>query len=701
MTSDMKKITTSFALIAVLFLVLVTAPELRTVKAEGAIYINADGTVEGTNKIQQEGNVYTLTGNIYDPFVVEKDDIIVDGGNYTLQGTGTCHGIELSDRKNVTVKNFEIKQFEIGIYVYDYSEPRNNTISANIITNNTYGIYIEHSHNNTISGNSITNNEHGIHLLESSFNVLRNNSLSKNHYSFDVRNTNFVNDVDTSNLVDGKPMIYWVNQQDRTVPSEAGYVALINCRYITIRNLTLDNNGQGILLASTTDSTIANNTITKNVDGIYLSQSSNNTISENKLTYNNRGIRIEGSWRNYSLNNTITENYIANNEEGIHLFETSKNVFKNNRMVNNNRSFADISFFVNDLDSSNTVNGKPIYYWVNEHNKIIPSDAGYVALINCVNITVQNLELNNEDYGIFMGSTINSTITNNIITNNNQGIYLTKSNNNNISGNYITNNNHGIWLYNSSNNNIVRNYIANNLHGTSIMLSPFMPTSSNNLFYHNSYVNNSRQIYITPPGFAIPDSINVWDNGVEGNYWSDYVGVDNNGDSLGDSPYVIDGNNRDNYPLMASLMSPIYIFDAGTWEWTQYNVYVVSNSTVSDFSFNPDEGALLRFDVDGEDGTTGFCRVTIPKDLLTAEDSWTILVDGASITPTVNEDASNTYIYFTYNHGTKTVEIIGTDAIPEFPSWAILPLLFTATLMIIICKQRLPKNAKTKRNHSY
>jgi len=105
--------------------------------------------------------------------------------------------------------------------------------------------------------------------------------------------------------------------------------------------------------------------------------------------------------------------------------------------------------------------------------------------------------------------------------------------------------------------------------------------------------------------------------------------------------------------------------------------------------------------VDGEDGTTGFCRVTIPKDLLTAEDSWTVLVDGASVTPTVSEDASNTYIYFTYNHGTKTVEIIGTDAIPEFPSWTILPLLITLTFAAIFYKKRLTKTQATNRNRSY
>ena len=47
--------------------------------------------------------------------------------------------------------------------------------------------------------------------------------------------------------------------------------------------------------------------------------------------------------------------------------------------------------------------------------------------------------------------------------------------------------------------------------------------------------------------------------------------------------------------------------------------------------------------------------------------------------------------------------LVRTDAqgIPEFPSWIILPLFLTATLAIIICKQKLTKNTKTNRNHSY
>lgn len=246
----------------------------------------------------------------------------------------------------------------------------------------------------------------------------------------------------------------------------------------------------------------------------------------------------------------------------------------------------------------------------------------------------------------------------------------------------------GILMADGSENVFYDNYITNyggSHDGYGVAIGSNHCVAENNTFYHNTFVHNNKNVGYN---WDLEGTGNFWDNGIEGNYWDDYNGTDNDGDGIGDTPYIIDENNIDNYPLMV----PSKIFDAGTWEWTQYNVDIISNSTISDFSFNPQD-ASIRFDVEGEDRTIGFCRVTIPKDLLDADEpNWIVIVEGNSVTTTVNVDERNTYLYFTYNHSTKTVKIIGTTAIPEFPSWMVLPLITIVTLFAIIYRKRLTAN---------
>ena len=447
-----------------------TAFNVQIVKASSqTIYIKADGSIyPPTAPISSLDNVtYTFTSNVVnDTIVVERDNIVVDGAGYTLQGNGTGTGIDLSGRSNVTIKNTEIKSFRNGIYLrvsnnntisgnnianngrgfwlYDSS---NNIIDGNNITENTsYGFEFDSSSNNTVSGNDITNSRIGIHLDRSSKNTFRNNDASKNKYNFGVYGSSlshYIQDIDDSNTVDGKPVYYWVDRRDVAVPLDAGWIALINCTRMTVKNLDLTNNGQGVLLAFTTNSTISKNNIIGNLIGISLYDSSNNTINGNNITNNGSGILLDRS----SNNNTISGNNIANNWRGIRLD------------------------------------------WF--------------------------------------------------------------SNNNTISGNDIASNDIGIYLYWSSKNTISGNNIANNWYG--IRLS----YSSNNKIYHNDFIDNIDQASVTA-GYT-----NIWDDDYPsgGNFWSDYTTrypdaqeLDDSG--IWDTPYVIDEDNQDNYPLMEAWAPP-------------------------------------------------------------------------------------------------------------------------------------------------
>ena len=288
------------------------------------------------------------------------------------------------------------------------------------------------------------------------------------------------------------------------------------------------------------------------------------------------------------------------------------------------------------------------------------------------------------------------------------GLYVT-SDNCSIDRNNVTNNYYGIWPCNSSNNILSENTIANNyvgvrldssshnsLTGNTIAYNDFgglnLSRSSTNTIYHNNFIDVGQQVYTH-------FSASVWDDGYPsgGNYWSDHIAVDNNSgvgqdesgsDGIGDTPYEIDVNNTDHFPLM----EPISSFDAGTWNDITYYVDTVSNSNVWDFHFNESE-KLISFNVSGPEGTTGFCRVTIPKALLGGP--YVVLInDSPPITITEQSNGTHTVLYFTYGHSTQPVEIIGTTAIPEFPTWiAILFLLIVASVTLVIHKQRLPRTS--------
>jgi len=430
--------------------------------------------------------------------------------------------------------------------------------------------------------------------------------------------------------------------------------------------------------------------------GIYLGASSN-IILNNIITSNDYGIHVTGS--NHRI---VGNNVTGNSDFGIYLSGQSNRLRANN-MTKNRYNFkfygwGELSNFINDIDASNTVEGKPIYYWVNEQDSRIPLDAGYVALVNCTRMIVQNLTLANNGEGVVLAFTTNSTITQNSIANNTHGIILHSSSGNNIFINNIIDNNagttfpNGIWLIYSSSNIISRNIIAKNYDGIVFLGSSlnkiignnikrngrcgfYLSSSSGYRIFHNNFLNNPVHVYVE--GYT--SGANLWDDGYPsgGNYWDDYIGNDNKG--LGYPPYSV-GEEQDNYPLMG----PMSLFDVGVWNSEPREIHVISNSTVTDFQLEISK-KIIHFNVIGSDYTTGFCRVTIPN--IVAQDLWQssyiVLVNEQPVDFTNFTNTENTYIYFTYQHSEREVIIV-----PEFPSFLILPLFMIAKLLAVIVHRK-------------
>jgi hypothetical protein len=129
------------------------------------------------------------------------------------------------------------------------------------------------------------------------------------------------------------------------------------------------------------------------------------------------------------------------------------------------------------------------------------------------------------------------------------------------------------------------------------------------------------------------------------------------------------------------------------WENIDYPVLISSNSTVSNFAFNQSQ-AQISFNLTGPSGTRAFCNVTIPKSLL-KDHPWELKIDGINLGFTLSENATHSFLYFTYTYAsTLQVTIRAAWVIPEFPPSIILPLFVLVTLIatILLKKKRKLKS---------
>jgi parallel beta-helix repeat protein len=484
-------------------------------------------------------------------------------------------------------------------------------------------------------------------------------------------------DGDIYTFTDSISGYYLIVQRNNIVVDGTGYylagqgergVDLSSRSNVTIKNLQIGSNFYGIYLYGASGNTISGNTLAQNTYALYLNDASQNTITGNSVTNNGYGLYL-----NYASQNTITENNVTNNAIGINIFSSSKNTLRNNKMSNDYNLAVDGSegaHFDNDIDDSNTVNGKKVYYLISQSGLVINSvtfpDVGYLALVNCQDIAVHHLEFTGNGHGILLAYTTNSTIYETQITDNYSGIGLFASSNNFITANNITNNERGVQLSNSSTlNSIFTNTITNSIDGIFLFNSPQntiilnnitdnnvgigFRESSYNMIRSNHFVDNEMQVYdVSWENYSVTPSSNTWDIGYPtgGNYWSDYMGVDamsgknqneTGSDQLGDAPYIIDQNNQDNYPLMPYGSPPAIFIDSPenktytvnavslkftvseTTSWIKYsldgkaNVTITEDITLSELAYGEHSITLYAEDTDGKAGKSETVYFTIAE----------------------------------------------------------------------------------------
>lgn len=475
--------------------------QVKSQDSSESVYILSDGSIysstNATVPIQQDGDVYTFTDNLFVyTLVVQRGGITINGASFALEGEGDI-GIELRSINDVTIKNVKLNgMFQYGIYIMESSY---NTITGNTIKNNANGIVFYNSTQNTITNNIITDNNVGLDLRLTTENVFRNNNMdnTRNIAVYGTELSHYVNDMDDSNTIsDDKKVYYLIGEENLVINPDTfpdvGFLALVSCTNITVQNIELSNNVQGIVLAGTTGSTIMQNSITGNDYGIMLFAASSNIVMGNSITNNNRGIQLSM----FSTGNSISTNNITDNIGGMFLYNSTQNTISGNTITNNDK------------------------------------------------------------YGIGFSA------------------------------------------------------------------------SAYNLIRGNYFIDNNIQVYdARTDDSTVTASVNTWyvSYPAGGNYWSDYMGIDvktgsdqdeNGSDGIGDTPHVINVNNKDKYPRMLEGSSLVVYITSP--ENTTYNVnsvtltYTVSETdSVIGYSLDGQANIIISGSTTLSDLTDGSHKLTV------------------------------------------------------------------------------------------
>ncbi len=382
------------------------------------------------------------------------------------------------------------------------------------------GVYLESVNNVTVQNVKVQGFSSGIYLYHSNSSIVKGNILNGNGITVTQRSC-------------------YNKVVENTVIGRGIGLSFGN------GNIVMNNEARGISIVFSTDIAIKNNRIAED-----------KRVDANLLQVEGGGIDIDNCDNCDIFGNTIERKII-----GINIWHCTSLNFSNNTLKDNQVGFklwgSDLQHNLHNIDTTNTIDGKPVYFLINKSNYQVPTNASWIVAVNCVNITVENwVSTPNWDSILFI-ETRDSKIIRSKLTGNFNAIRFDTVSNSTIFGNQIDNNGYAAFYLDGAvdctitENNVVDNYCFFNIrHG-----------SENNTFFHNNFIGN----WTGSAGER--DSQNFWDNGLEGNYWEGYNGTDANGDNIGDTPYLIDdySNSVDIYPLMTPVDTPDVLPEFSSW----------------------------------------------------------------------------------------------------------------------------------------
>ncbi len=493
-----------------------------------------------------------INGNNLSGTYVSGLDVMESSGNNLTRNTITGAKVGISLRRsdnNSLISNACRTNERAGIYsdssVHNYFE-------ANELSGNGNGILLTESGNNSLISNYAYNNTYGISLRGAQGNILRNNTLKHNAYNLridageassttlvEAKHDLFLQEIDSSNLADGKPICYLVGKSHHEVPPGCGFVGLVGCSNILVSNQTISNSSAGVLLVDSTACSIENVSLANVETGFYLLDSSAFSVMNSRTLHGNNGFLAAGSSEGLMEGN-MAANCSADGfraESSLHLAWRNCSALYCNRGI-----YLTGSRLCEVLNCSARGNKEAGIMLINSHkcsldgNEAVGNEKG-IALSgsNACTISKNNASAN-QNHGLSLEQLSGAEIQENAARFNVQGLFAQSSSRLLIQGNNLSENSRfGLRMSSTSASNVTLNsFVHNQFSGANLV------DCKGNFLYHNIFIENGIQN-------AADNGTNQWDAGTiaGGNYWSDHAVQGN----PGNVPRQIPSGGVDRYPF--------------------------------------------------------------------------------------------------------------------------------------------------------
>jgi len=405
-------------------------------------------------------------------------------------------GVFVTESSNVTVVDSTLTGNDLrNLYFQNVSGGTVRGVNASAATvEDSFGMYLNTSSDLTVEDSTVlSNGDTGVLFESVEDSVVRNVTVRENgDYGMEVdqrRGYTRVDDESDNNLL--------------------------------VNNTVVDNGWHGIFVTDSSNNTVRSNTVSGHsrvgigvqtadtASGIGFSAPTtvdNVTVEDNTLDNNDEGILVDGDSRAkfddvvgavYDI--TLRDNNVTNSEEyGVVLSSSTNVTLRDNEVTGSEENLVieeyervgpshSLSHYRHDIDTSNTVDGRPIHYYRNVSDLTVgaATNAGFVGLVDASNVTVRNLALSNNGHGVLAVNATNTTVRNLTTDTQRRGVEFMQTDNSSVVESDIANNGRqSVALYYADDNMVRDNSFRQTTGGDSEIL--LGAQSSNNRVHNNS-----------------------------------------------------------------------------------------------------------------------------------------------------------------------------------------------------------------------